>query len=77
MSYQVELNEIVNYEINSALEYIEYTLFAPMAAQKLWNKIEEKKKFLAKNPYMYSVVPNKRLAKFGIRFVMIGNYLLF
>ena len=77
MNYAVELNAIAKYEINSALDYIEFELFAPMAAYRFFNKIERTKKYLSMNPYMYPIVKKKSLAQKGFRCVVVNNYLMF
>ena len=76
-NYAVLINDIADYEIHSSLEYIEYVLYEPTAARKLWSKIEKKKQYLAMNPYMYPAISVPNLAKKGFRFVVIGNYLMF
>lgn len=68
---------MARYEIDSALEYVEWELFAPMAARRLWYKIEKTKKCLSMNPYMYPIVKKKSLAQKDFRYVTIGNYLMF
>ena len=71
--YRVIYTDEVYNDIDMAIEYIAVFLHAPKAAFNLQAKIEEKKKFLEINPYMYSEIPNKN----GLRFIPIGNYLMF
>ena len=76
-NYKVKFNTEINQEIYEAVHYIAKTLYAPTAASRFYAKIQHKRKILSENPYIYSLVPDKRLAKFGVRFVAVGNYLLF
>ena len=75
--YFVNITNIAEEDIISAIEYITNILGAPIAADNLLNEIEEKEKILEKTPDIYPFVSDEYLARKGVKFAKVKNYLLF
>ena len=75
--YFLNITEVAEEDILSAIKYIAYVLKAPMAANRLLDDIEKQEKTLENTPNIYPFVPDKYLAKNGIKFALIKNYILF
>ena len=77
MSYHIHITKTAERDIADAADYIEFSLMNPLAVEHLFNLIEEKISFLSSTPNMYPLVADPVLCTWGIRFVMINNYLAF
>jgi len=75
--YFVSITNIAEEDIISAIDYIATVLHAPMAADNLLDEIEKKEKILEETPTIFPFVPDDHLARKGIKFAKIKNYLLF
>ena len=75
--YFLNITDIAEEDILSAVQYIADILNAPMAASNLLDDIEKQEKVLENMPNMYPFVPDEYLAKSGLKFVMVKNYILF
>ena len=72
MSYQVHITSTAEHDIMRAADYIEFTLKNPNAADNLLDAAT-----LADLPQKFHLVDDPVLASWGIRFVIINNYLAF
>ncbi len=70
MSYQVHITSTAEHDIMRAADYIEFTLKNPDAATEQIGS-------LADLPQKFRLVDDPVLASWGIRFVIINNYLAF
>ena len=77
MSYQVHITDVAEHDIMSAADYIEFTLKNPDAADNLLDRISEQIHLLTELPQKFHLVDDPVLANWGIRFVIINNYLAF
>ena len=77
MGYSVIINGSSEQDINSVLDYIEYSLFNQAAAISLFNDLNEEIDRLSQNPEIFAVIDDPVLKANGIRFAMVKNYLLF
>ena len=92
MSYQVHITSTAEHDIMRAADYIEFTLKNPDAADNLLDAateqissladlpqffVAEKKRSRAPLPQKFCLVDDPVLASWGIRFVIINNYLAF
>ena len=77
MSYQVHITSTAEYDIMRAADYIEFTLKNPTATDNLLNVVTEQIGSLADLPQKFRLVDDPVLASWGIRFVIINNYLAF
>ena len=77
MSYQVYITSTAEHDIIQAVDYIEFSLKNPTAADNLLDVVAEQIGSLADLPQKFRLVDDPVLASFGIRFVTINNYLTF
>ena len=77
MSYQVHITSTAEHDIMQAADYIEFTLKNPNAADNLLDAATEQIGSLADLPQKFHLVDDPVLASWGIRFVIINNYLAF
>ena len=77
MGYSVIINDPAEQDINSALDYIEYSLFNQAAAISLFNDLNDEIDRLSQNPELYAIIDDPVLKPNGVRFAMVRNYLLF
>ncbi len=77
MSYQVHITSTAEHDIMRTADYIEFTLKNPNAADNLLDAVTEQIGSLADLPQKFRLVDDPVLASWGIRFVIINNYLAF
>ena len=77
MSYQVHITSTAEYDIMRAADYIEFALKNPTATDNLLNVVTEQIGSLAALPQKFRLVDDPVLASWGIRFVIVNNYLAF
>jgi len=77
MSYQVHITSTAEHDIMRAADYIEFTLKNPTAADNLLDVATEQIGSLADLPQKFRLVDDPVLASWGIRFVIVNNYLAF
>ena len=77
MSYQVHITSTAEHDIMRAADYIEFTLKNPDAADNLLDAATEQISSLADLPQKFRLVDDPVLASWGIRFVIINNFLTF
>lgn len=77
MSYQIRITATAERDIVSALDYIEYSLKNPAAADNLLRAITKQLSALADFPQKFKVVEDSLLVSWEIRFVTTNNYLAF
>ena len=75
--YFVNITDIAEDDIISSIEYITNILGMPMAADNLLSEIEKKEKILEKTPEIYPFVSDEYLARKGVKFAKVKNYILF
>ena len=77
MKYQVHITERAQRDLESAADYIEYTLLNPTAADELLDAAEDALASLSDMPQRIMLVTDEVLAAWGIRFILVKNYLGF
>ena len=77
MSYQIHITSTAEHDIMRAVDYIEFTLKNPDAADALLDTATEQISALADLPQKFCLVDDPILASWGIRFIIINNYLAF
>ena len=77
MSYQVHITSTAEHDIMRAADYIQFTLRNPDAADNLLNVVTEQIGSLSDLPQKFRLVDDPVLASWGIRFVIVNNYLAF
>ena len=75
--YFLNITDIAEQDILSAVKYIADVLKAPVAANHLLDEIERYEGILETTPNIYPFVPDERLAEKGLKFVTVKNYILF
>jgi plasmid stabilization system protein ParE len=75
--YSLNITDIAEEDILNTVKYIADVLKVPMAANNLLNEIERHEEILENTPNIYPFVPDEYLAKKGIKFIAIKNYLMF
>lgn len=77
MSYQVHITKQAEKDLSRALDYIEFSLKNPQAADSLLDETERTLGSLEQMQERYALPDDKLLAAWGIRFVQIKKYLAF
>ena len=77
MSYMIHITATAERDIIRAADYIEYTLKNPTAAEHLLDVATEQINSLADMPEKFHLVDDPVLASWGIRFIIVNNYLAF
>ena len=77
MSYQVHITFTAEHDIMCAADYIEFTLKNSDAAVNLLDAVTEQIGSLADLPQKFRLVDDPVLTGWGIRFVIINNYIAF
>ena len=77
MSHNIFLTQTAIQDMQDTLDYIEYSLNNPEAAEKMHNLIVAKLKTLQDFPKRNAPVPDEILASCGIRFTNVNNYIIF
>lgn len=77
MTYKVFFSKAFEDDLDGALEYISRKLYNLSAAQRLLNKVSDTVSLLEENPMLFPLYHDDVLAKQGLRYTVISNYLLF
>lgn len=77
MSYIIHITSTAERDIMRAADYIEFNLKNPSAADHLLDETTEQINTLADMPQKFRLVDDPVLASWGIRFVIVNNYLAF
>ncbi|MCL2761691.1 MAG: type II toxin-antitoxin system RelE/ParE family toxin [Treponema sp.] len=73
----MNITDIAEGDILSTVEYIAEVLQNTIAANNLLDEIEKCEIKLEYTPHIYPFVSDEYLAKKGIKFIMIKNYIIF
>ncbi len=74
--YKRSVSELAHGDLRSIVAYIKDTLCAPEAAADFADEVKKCYARLAKNPLIYALCKDERLAREGYRKAPIKNYLL-
>lgn len=77
MSYHVHITRQAEKDLGRALDYIEFSLKNPQAADSLLDEAETTLASLDQMPERYALADDKLLVAWGIRFVQVKKYLAF
>ena len=77
MSYLIQMTKSAEKDLRSAVDYLDFVLLNPMAADALLEETESKINDLQFFPEAHPLVDDAVLKSWGIRFVMVKNYLAF
>lgn len=77
MTYQLHITSTAERDMAQAADYIEFVLKNPQAADHLLERAQHQINALAQFPKKSSLVDDKLLASWGIRFTQVNNYLAF
>ncbi len=77
MIYDLEISDQAECDLDEAAQYIAFVLENPDAAAALIDAVEAEFATLTEFPHRGTLVNDKRLAAFGIRFVTVKNYHIF
>jgi plasmid stabilization system protein ParE len=77
MNYSLNITEAAEADILSTVKYIADIFKNPIAANNLLDEIEKYEEILGSTPNIYPFVIDEYLAKKGIKFVKIKNFLMF
>lgn len=77
MSYAIHITATAERDMMNASDYIDFTLKNPQAADELLDEAEKKINELSDFPEKFQLVEDTVLASWGIRFVVVKNYLAF
>ena len=77
MNFSLNITDLAEEDILSTVRYIANSLKNPIAANNLLDEIERYEGILENTPNIFPFVSDEYLAKKGLKYVMIKNYLLF
>ena len=77
MSYIIHITATAERDIIRAADYIEFSLKNPTAAEHLLDVATEQINSLTDLPEKFRLVEDPVLASWGIRFIIVNNYLAF
>ena len=77
MSYQIYITSTAERDIMGAVDYIEFNLKNPDAADHLLDEATKQINSLSDLPEKFRLADDPVLASWGIRFVIVNNYLAF
>lgn len=77
MMYDIEITREAENDLNEAVDYIEYTLKNPRAADGFVDAVSETVSALAEFPERGSIADDPVLGAWGFRFVPVNNYIIF
>lgn len=77
MNYEIHITAVAEQDLIDASDYIESILKSPKAADDLLDEAEKKIQSLSLFPEKFSPVDDPILSSWGIRFLVIKNYLAF
>lgn len=77
MSYQLYITSTAKHDIMRAVDYIEFVLKNPQAADNLLDVVTKQIGTLSDFPQRFHIVDDPVLASWEIRFIIINNYLAF
>lgn len=77
MSCTIHITRTAERDLCESADYIEFVLKNPNVADNLLNFAAERIGALADNPKIYPIVDDAVLQSWGIRFVVIKNYMAF
>ncbi len=77
MKYKINIAVSAKEDIFEAVDYIEYVLKNPTAADHLLNEVDKKINNLNIHPNKHPLVGDPILAAWGIHMILIENYIAF
>ncbi len=77
MSFNIHITSVAERDINRAADHIDHVLKNPKAADDLLDHAEKQINSLCEFPEKFKLVDDPILASWGIRFIVIDNYLAF
>ena len=77
MNYRLYITDTAEKDISRAVDYIDFVLKNPKAADALLEETDQKINALLPFPLEHPVVEDKLLAAWGVRFLQIKNYFAF
>lgn len=77
MSYIIHITTTAERDIMRAVDHIEFSLKNPTAADHLLDDATEQINSLADMPHKFRLVDDPVLASWGIRHIIVNNYLAF
>ena len=77
MSFQLHITSTAEHDIMRAVDYIEFVLKNPQAADNLLDAVTKQIGTLSDFPQKFRLVDDPVLTSWEIRFVIINNYLAF
>ena len=77
MSYQLHITSTAEHDIMLAVDYIEFILKNPQAADNLLDAVTKQIGTLSDFPQKFHIIDDPVLASWEIRFIIINNYLAF
>lgn len=77
MNYCVHITRRAEKDLSQALDYIEFSLKNPQAADSLLDEAESAMGSLDHMPERYALAGDKLLAAWGIRYIQIKKYVAF
>lgn len=76
-AYSIHITQTAQRDVMKAVSYIDTVLKNPIAADTLIDEFEKNIQALTSFPERYSLAKDPLLASWGIRFLVIKNYLAF
>lgn len=77
MNYQLHITATAERDMLLAADHIEFVLKNPQAADHLLDEADRQINALTQFPKKFSLVEDKVLASWGVRYTQVNNYLAF
>ena len=77
MIFKVKYSKRAADDLADIIGYISGELCNPQAAERFYNAAADKLGLLRAHPYMFPLYRDEKLNAEGVRFAVIGNYLMF
>lgn len=77
MTRRIHITKTAENDLINAVRYIELVLKNPSAADNLLDKVEKEISELSSFPEAHAIADDPVLSAWGIRFIVINNYLAF
>jgi len=76
MAFKVEYSERAAADLADIIAYISGEFCNPYAAERFYNSVNKKLALLREQPYMFPLHHDVKLNAEGVRFAVVGNYLM-
>lgn len=77
MNYKVQITKMAEYDLEEAMNYMNYVLKNPLETKQLFDDLEEGIGLLEDYPKIHAIIDDFTLKTWEIRFFIVRDYLAF